>query len=155
MGRKTKEIEIDDQESRDFGRKYLITEMSATQGEKWALKIVFLLFKAGMSMGDLVSDEQINQTPGMEVVAQVGLERVLGALDFFSVEPLLDEMMGCVSVVSSGGIERKLMETDIEEIMTRLILRREIFAMHTSFFVSAVRSISTSRTTETADSEKA
>lgn len=132
MGRKTKEITITDEASRDNGRKYLITEMPASQCEKWALRVLSTLVKGGFDpslVGDAGGD--------MEKLVRAGLETVLGKIDFYDMEPLLDEMMACVQAVSTAGIARKLVEEDIEEIKTRLALRREVFALHVDFFENA------------------
>lgn len=134
--RKTKEITISDDSSRDNGRKFLITEMPASQTERWALRVLASLTKAGFEIPD--------EAQGMEAVVRSGLETVLGKLDFYDLEPLLDEMMGCIQVVSSAGITRKLLEEDIEEVKTRLILKREVFALHVDFFGDAGLSTLTS-----------
>ncbi len=131
--RKTKEITIHDPKSRDDGRVYLITEMPSSQTEKWAFRVMSALVKGGFDTS-LFGE---GKTGNMETLVRAGLESVLGRLDFFDLEPLLDEMMGCVQMVPSAGIIRKLMEEDVEEVKTRLLLRREVFALHVDFFDSA------------------
>ncbi len=142
--RKTKEITISDTASRDDGRVYLITEMPASQTEKWALRVLAALVKGGFDTS------LIGEGGGsMETLVRAGLESVLGRLDFYDLEPLLDEMMGCVQIAPSAGITRKLMEEDVEEVKTRLLLRREVFALHVDFFEAAAPSTSISPKVET------
>ena len=49
--RKTKLITIES-DNRDNGKSYLITEMSASQVEKWAAKAFFALAKSGFEIPD-------------------------------------------------------------------------------------------------------
>ncbi len=142
--RKTKELTISDADSRDNGRTYLITEMPASQTEKWALRVLAALVKGGFDT-TLIGEGG----GGMETLVRAGLESVLGRLDFYELEPLLDEMMRCVQVKSSAGIIRNLLEEDIDEVKTRLLLRREVFVLHIDFFDNAAPSTLTSQKVET------
>ncbi|MCI0152402.1 hypothetical protein KNO81_42165 [Paraburkholderia sediminicola] len=57
-------------------------------------------------------------------------------IDFHDAELLLDEMMGCVSIQPNPAdpkIVRGLIPDDIEEVNTRVLLRREVFRLHTGF----------------------
>lgn len=145
--RKTKEITISDAPSRDNGATYLITEMPASQTEKWALRVLAALVKGGFDTS-LIGVET-EGGGGMETLVRAGLESVLGRLDFFELEPLLDEMMSCVQIVPSPGISRRLVEEDVQEVKTRLLLRREVFALHVDFFAAAAPSTSISQTVGT------
>ncbi len=122
---------------RDFGAKFLITEMPASRAEKWAARAILALSNAGIELPDEL------QGAGMAVMAAAGLQ-ALGRVKFADAEPLLDEMMGCVQSVQEH-ITRPLIEEDIEEVATRLWLRSEVFEVHSGFSILAA--ISSSRAT--------
>ena len=65
-------------------------------------------------------------------------------IPFESAKPLLDEMMTCVQIMPSSNVKRKLIEEDIEEVSTRLKLRKEIWDLHISFFLEEKQSTSES-----------
>lgn len=132
MARKTKEVLIET-DNRDRGKTFRITEMSAAQAEKWAFRAISAAAKGGAE----VPAEAIGL--GMAAVAVIGIQAVIRAAPDEAM-PLLDEMMGCVEIVSSAGIARKLIEDDIEEVVTRLFLRSEVLELHTGFSVAATLS---------------
>lgn len=123
--RKTKDITISDGESRDNGKTFRITEMPAAQAEKWAMRALLALARSGTDLGDDMA------AGGMRTLAVVGL-RSLVSLSFDEAEPLLDEMMGCAKIVEKE-IVRDLTEDDVEEVRTRIMLRKEILELHTGF----------------------
>lgn len=120
--RRTKELTIDDKDSRDFGKTYLITEMSADAAEWWAFRVLQAL---------LGSDSEIDFDAPFVQMAKQGLA-ALGKLDPIKAKPLLDEMMECVQVKIKGGA-RDLIDGDIEEVKTRVLLRKEVFSLHVDF----------------------
>jgi len=65
-------------------------------------------------------------------------------IPFEAAKPLLDEMMGCVQIVPSPNVKRPLIEDDIEEVKTRLMLRKAIWDLHMDFFLDADKSTSES-----------
>lgn len=137
--RKTQTVTID-REGRDQGKTFLITEMPAVQAERWAMRAFFAMANAGVDLPDDVADA------GMAALASFGL-RALGAIRWEDAEPLLDEMMGCVAFVPDRAKPeqtRKLMDEDIEEVSTRLELRRAVWELHTGFF-SGVESSTSAR----------
>ena len=67
-------------------------------------------------------------------------------IPFDAAKPLLDEMMGCVQIVPSANIKRPLIEDDIEEVKTRLLIRKAIWDLHMDFFLDADKSTSESET---------
>lgn len=111
---------------RDAGKKFRLTEMPSWQAEKWALRAFMALARSGVEVPDDV------QALGLAGIAQLGFKALAGA-SFEEAEPLLDEMMTCVRVISSAGHERDLLPDEIEEVATRLQLRAEIFKLHTDF----------------------
>lgn len=136
-------VAVIDREGRDKGKHFLILEMPAMRAEKWAAKALLALGRAGVE----ISDETM----------QAGAAAVLGAglsafkqMRFEDAEPLLDEMMSCISVVpdparkdpvSSLPLSRPIMtDDDIEEPGTLLFLRGEVIEVHTGFSVTAALS---------------
>ena len=63
-------------------------------------------------------------------------------IPFDAAKPLLDEMMTCVQIIPSANIKRKLVEEDIEEVATRLQLRKAIWNLHMDFFLNETKSTS-------------
>jgi hypothetical protein len=115
---------------RDKGKVFVLTEMPALKAEKWALRGVMALAKAGVEIDP--------DGGGMAAIAVAGL-KALQKLDYPEVEPLLDEMLDCVEIQPSPNVVRPLMRNgaegdDIEEIRTIWDIRERVFSMHTSFF---------------------
>ena len=133
MARKTLTFTVQDK-GRDLGKKYLITEMPASQAERWAIRVILAIGKAGIEIPEGLAAQ------GMAGLAAVGLMS-LPRIPFEDAEPLLEEMMGCVQRVETSAI-RALVEDDIEEVPTRLKLRKAIFELHTDFFGGASDSTS-------------
>lgn len=127
--RKTKEFVVTTP-GRDLGKKYLITEMPCTKAEKWALRALLALQKMGINFDPLM---------GMAGIASVAVDHVVNpvksTLEFYDIEPLLDEMLECVQYVHPGVAPRKLIIDggDVEEVTTLLELRREVLMLHVNF----------------------
>lgn len=114
---------------RDQGKVFSLRELPASQGERWALRVFLALTKSGIEIPDSV------QAMGMAGIAVIGL-KALGGVSWEVAEPLLAEMFACVKFVpdpSRPEVERALIEDDIEEIATRLRLRKEVFGLHVDF----------------------
>jgi hypothetical protein len=136
--RKTIEIEIES-DDRDYGKRFLITEMAADQAERWAIRFGFALMNSGVDLPEL--DGGIT---GMSDLLKVGL-KALAKVPYEKAEPLITEMMDCVQFMPDAKnkkIVRDLFENDIEEVTTRLKLKKAVFDLHTSFFTAAVPSTS-------------
>ncbi|OIQ97217.1 hypothetical protein GALL_207710 [mine drainage metagenome] len=132
MARKTATIVIE-AEGRDRGKQFLLREMPASQAEKWAFRALLALARAGIDLPDDPAEA------GLPEIARIGLA-ALGGMAFDDAEPLMDEMMACVQAVpdpSRPAIRRPLIEDDIEEVSTRLVLRREVFQLHVGFSIPA------------------
>ena len=133
MPRKTADVVIAE-EGRDKGKCFFITEMSAAQAEKWAYRALFLAAQAGVDVGNV---------RGMAGIAVAGIQAIMG-IRFAEVEPLLDEMFSCVQVrpdyanhdPGKALFMRALIETDIEEVMTRVRLREEVLKLHLGFSIA-------------------
>lgn len=132
-------------EGRDSGKVFVLKEMPATKAEKWAVRAFFALNRAGIEI-----PEDIVQM-GLAGIAMIGF-KMLGSVQFEDAEPLLDEIMGCVSIMPDPkrpDVVRPLVDRgtdgdDIEEVPTRFHLRMEVFTLHTGFTFADVRSKLTS-----------
>lgn len=132
--RKTQTVLIE-AEGRDKGKMFSLTEMAPSQAEKWAFRALLALAKSGVEVPDNIASS------GLAGVAQLGVKAFSG-LNYEDAEPLLDEMFAMVSYIPDptkpivkrgyGGVG-PLIEDDIEEVMTRLQLRKELFALHLNF----------------------
>lgn len=144
MSRRQLTIRID-AEGRDFGKVFLLTELPASQAERWALRAFMALGSANVELPD-----------GFELSGLAGLARVTGshaedgllaafakvALTLFTrvpfdvAEELLAAMWPCVQIIPDPGnpsVIRGLIEDDIEEVGTRLKLRAELLKLHLGF----------------------
>lgn len=118
---------------RDKGKMFFITEMPASQAEWWAIRAGMAMAKGGVNLPDNFSDL------GMAGMAKVGLEMV-ARIPPEEARPLLDELMSCVQCVPNAAdksIKRQLIESDIEEVSTRLKIRAEVLKLHVDFLTAA------------------
>ena len=116
-------------ENRDFGKKFLLTEMSADQAEKWAMRLTLAMTRAGMDVPE-------GATTWGAILAY-GIMKGIGSVSWSDAEPLLDEMWACVQIVEPALV-RKPTPDDVEEVSTRLLLRQEVFDLHAGFFTLGV-----------------
>jgi hypothetical protein len=131
MARKQLDILVS-AEGRDKGKMFQITEMPASKAEKWAIRTMLALGKSGVEIPDDL------QAQGMAGIASLGI-RALTSLNFEDAEPLLAEMFDCVKCVpdpTRPEVTRALVEDDIEEVSTRLLLRKDILSLHIDFFTA-------------------
>lgn len=136
MPRKEKDVSIDSTSSRDHGKRFHIKEMSTYQSERWAFRAILALTKQGVEIPD-----EIIADPTLAGIAYMGV-RQLGKLDELTALSLLDEMMGCVTIIPDPDrpeFRRAIVEGDdgdIEELPTRLKLRMEVVSIHLGFSVA-------------------
>lgn len=132
-------------EGRDKGKAFLLTELPAMQGEKWAMRAFLALAKSGI---DLPEDFG---SGGMAAIALVGF-KALGNVAFADAESLMNEMFTCVQIIpdpANAAVVRSLFSEDIEEVSTLLHLRKQVFELHTNFSQLAARlNLSTATSTE-------
>lgn len=142
MGRRTKHVPITE-EGRDKGKTFLITEMAPSKAEAWAYRVLLALANSNAQM-----PEGFEQT-GMAGLAQIGLRGLMG-LPWIVAEPLLKEMFECVQICPEPknlAFTRALEpaggdgDYDIEEVTTRIKLRKEIFALHVDFSSAGIQSL--------------
>ena len=121
-------------EGRDTGRAYLITEMPASQAERWGARAMNSMAKA---LGGFPESLLESGLAGLTAVALSAFARS----HFDDIEPLLDEMFTCIKFIpnpQNPNVVRPLIEDDIEEVSTRLKLREEVLGLHLNFFKPAV-----------------
>lgn len=136
MARKTLTITID-AEGRDKGKTFLLTEMPASKGEKWAVRALLALARGGIEVPENIAGL------GLAGIAIIGVQALSG-LEWELAEPLMDEMFACIQIIPDATrpqVVRGLVEgtgsDDIEEVKTRIMLRKEILALHVEFFMDA------------------
>lgn len=143
MARKTK-ISVVQLDGRDKGKHFLITEMPASQAEKWAARAIFALGRSGVEVPpDMMG-------AGMGLIAVFGIQAI-AQLRYEDAEPLMDEMFGCIQVLPDSKkpeIVRPLIEDDIEEVATRAWLRSEVIELHTGFSIADAIWASLNETTD-------
>jgi hypothetical protein len=132
MARQTLEYTITD-DNRDNGKTFVITELSASKAEAWALRAIMALIGANVQVPEGF------QSMGMAGMAEIGF-KALSGLKWDVAEPLLQEMWDCIKIKSSSGIVRNLIEEDIEELQTRIKLRLEVWKLHVGFLKTAAHS---------------
>lgn len=122
-------------EGRDKGKVFEITEMPASQSEEWAGRALFAMLNAGVQIPDNIA------SGGLAGVASLGID-ALTKVSFEAAKPLLDQMFSCIKIKPSATVTRDLIEDDIEEVATRLRLRKEVWNLHVDFSTAAGSSTS-------------
>ncbi|KAA1013031.1 hypothetical protein FVF58_09580 [Paraburkholderia panacisoli] len=137
MARKTKTLVIETA-GRDAGKMFHITELSASEAEAWATRALFVMMNCGVEVPDDL------MSAGLAGIAAIGIKS-LSRVPYEMAKPLFDEMMACIAVVPDpkqplvkrgyGGVG-PMIEDDIEEVSTRLQLRKAVLELHLDFFFS-------------------
>src|ERR1700757_5272796 len=141
MARKTIDVHIQE-EGRDKGKVFRITEMPASQGEKWAMRLLLAAASSGMDIPQEVWSagmagfsmlfklpEDVEALPDVARSSiMILMMRILSGVPFQEAIALTDEMFGCVQIIpdvanNPARAARPLIEDDIEEIATRVKLR--------------------------------
>lgn len=152
MARKTKTVLATF--GRDDGKSFLITELSATQGDAWANKTLSAAAQGGVDVRNMefqkiaeimnINGEgkkaieegrPVDIVGGMLELANLSIT-ALGNIEYEVLQEQLDTLIErCVQVLPSGGIPRPLLSIDdeIEEIATLWLLRKEAFTLHVDF----------------------
>lgn len=128
MPRKTTIVTI--KEGRDADKVFRITEWPCLQTEHWIMRAWFGLGKAGVELPpELLS---VGAVPIAYWIAS-HIHLMPSRLGI----RLADEMMQCVTRVEDK-LERSLVESDIEDVSTRLLLKKEVLKLTFGFFGFAV-----------------
>lgn len=149
MARYTREVQITTP-GRDAGKKFIITEMPADQGERWGNRLALEFGQAVSKVPSAVIGGGMAGVSQMLPVIMVQGLQSLGGLNPQVVQPLLDEMMACVKFRSAGAVagvpDQPIFtgeNSQIEEIQTRYTLLFEAIKLHWSFLMDAAQSNST------------
>lgn len=140
-------------EGRDKGKVFVLTEFPASRAESWAMRAILALMDSGV---DLPENFELM---GMAGAVEVGF-KALSGLKWEVVEPLIAEMMCCIQIIPdprTPNVVRPIMEeaSDIEEIMTRIKLRMEVWKLHTGFLQAVGSSISGGKTKKVSQAQQA
>lgn len=129
MPRHTKRVTVT-AEGRDKGKTFILTELPADQAERWAIRAFLGMIQSGAN----ISPETMQG--GMAAFAAIGIQ-ALGGISWETLEPLLDEMWTCVEFRMSEKIPTQQIaegiNSQIEEIATRLALRIAVLELHMGF----------------------
>jgi hypothetical protein len=130
MPRKIETITIE-ADGRDKGKKFIVTEMPADQGIRWATRALLALTNTGAA----VPEEAL--TAGWAGLAAIGIQAI-GMLPYEKVQPMIEEAISaCVTYEHSPKFPpRKILEGsggDIEEVKTYMTLYTAVFKLHTGF----------------------
>jgi hypothetical protein len=148
MARREADVLIEE-EGRDKGKLFHLVELPASQAEDVALRIFLALAKGGVDIPQEVQDAGFAGLVEW-FFSGVGVFMSLGHVPFADAKAIKDEVFTCcVSYVpdrtqpairrGAGGIA-PLVESDIEEVMTRAQLYKKIIWLETGFFSDAVPS---------------
>lgn len=130
--RRSLRVTIED-DGRDKGKVFVLTEMPASQAEDWAIRAFLALAHSGVELPENL------EGAGMAGIAMLGFQALSG-VKYEELKPLLAEMFSCVRIQpdpNNSGIVRDLIEEDIEDVGTRLTLRQKVFELHTGFSIGA------------------
>lgn len=135
-----KTIEWRPEEGPDSQNKlFVISRMDAFTADKWAMKLIRGLARAGVEVPDSA------MTGGIAGLAGVGMA-LFGHLDEKTCDDVLGTLMGCVKIKRGPEphtvMPQPLMSADIEDPMTLTSLRTEAFKLHVGFLKAAASQIS-------------
>jgi len=132
MARKTSIITIDN-DDRDAGKKFEITEMSAEQAEAWAERALGAIGRSNLDIPEDVL------TRGLAGIVIVGL-KTFASIPWAELKPLLDEMFQCIALIPPASpnlrIKEPVLSTQIEEVKTRILLRDAVLELHLGFSIA-------------------
>lgn len=132
MPRKTTRVTITE-EGRDKGKVFVLTELPADQAERWFIRAMLGMLQSGAD----ITEETI--AGGAAAFAAMGVQ-ALGGVKWETLEPLLDEMWQCVQYEHKRGSPLQSVadgiNSQIEEVQTRLALRTAVLNLHIGFFIA-------------------
>jgi hypothetical protein len=129
-------------EGRDQNKTFLITEMDSYRGEKWAYRALLALSRGGFELPPGIFEAGMAGLAAIVPYLLVIGFRSLHAARWEELEILLDEMMSCVKykppqIDLPAQDLRNDTTSQIEEIRTRVELRKEVLMLHVDPFVLA------------------
>lgn len=113
--------------------------MAARPAEKWAVRAFLALAHSRADIPPNIAQRYANAKGDMRQIAAIA--GLLGHLHFPEIEPLMDELMQCISFLVDAGpppVTRQIHDAgdgndDIEEVATRQMLRAEVIGLHVNF----------------------
>jgi len=126
-----KEAEFRATKGRDEGKVFVINEKSADEVEWFGARCFLALGRSGF---DIPKGLEMEGVSGLLAMGYKALSDAIASLRAEDLKPLMQEMMTCVRLKASAGVIRDLVDDDIEEVVTRLQLRKAIIDLHTGFF---------------------
>lgn len=117
------------EKGRDAGKMFVVTEMPVTKADNWAMRAMFALANAGIDIGE------VSPAMGMMGIGQVAIKALANIRADVGI-PLLNELLDCAQFVPSGGVARQIeMDSDVQDITTLLLLRKEALVIHIGFLM--------------------
>lgn len=115
--------------NRDYGKKFLITEMSPAEAEELAIRVL------GGRFPDAIASY------GMVGIAIIGVPAIYN-MPYEEARPLWERIMACVRPIGTEAVPAPLSADDtIEEVATRVQLRMEVLELHTGFSFADARRV--------------
>ena len=126
--RKSVRVTID-AEGRDHEKRFLITEMSALQAERWFMRVLAYMARLGISMPAMM------RLTGMAALTEFNPTQMFAWVDDDS---LMSEIMACIQAWPADAPKPRPLTwsasgPDIEEPATLIRLKMEVFALHVGF----------------------
>lgn len=117
--------------------------MAARPAEKWAARAFLALAHSRADIPAGIARQYANTRGDMRQIAAIA--GLLGHLQFPEIEPLMDELLGCITYLVDPGpppVTRPLnmagdVNDDIEETATLQRLRTEVIDIHVGFSLPA------------------
>lgn len=157
MARRSKVVTItagSPETNRDHGKQFLIREMSADAAERWAIRTLLAFANAGAKLPDSQLMSGLEHMAASYQALMIQGIRSLAGMRFEDVEPLLAQMMSCVTFkpATAGSVDLSTESTlsQIEEVKTLLTLRYEVLSLHLGFSLADALSNSTASPAATA-----
>lgn len=134
-----KTIEWSPDEGADAGKCFVITRMDAFTADRWAMRLIRGLSRAGLEVPDSALKG------GIAGLAGVGMA-LFGHLDDRSCDEALSALIGCVKIRRGPNphavMPQSLLSADIDDPQTLTALRTEAFRLHVDFLKAASSQIS-------------
>jgi hypothetical protein len=135
MARRDTTIVIGEDGGRDKGKTFILTEMPATAGEKWAMQLMYLMQQNGVDLSPQAASSGMaglaDALSAKKREQALAMGRALG-------DPSLAAWWDCVRYQHAPGHPLQKIEQgdacQIEEIKTIASLRMEVVKLHTDFF---------------------
>lgn len=131
MSRDVQTITIENPDSRDNGKTYIVTAPDAEAAEWWAFRVL-------QALAANSADIDLTKSAPLAELARAGIH-ALAKVPPQVAKPLFDEMLQYVAVRLPDGNARPLLKGDIQEVMTRFELRKAFLELMVGFFTFGSR----------------